>query len=373
MARTKTKRGAVAVENLNGMLRLRWSYGGTRHCISLGFPDTKVNRLPAKEKASQIEGDIATGNFDPTLRKYKAQWAGKAGDGITITALLDRFIAYKSKRIQKRSLDKFKALYKPLGEFFGGKSATSVDEAAAEGFWLHLAKSLEPVTQKERLISLKACWTWGIKQNLVVENPWRDVVKAVKIPPNQKPKPFSEAEIQAILNGFRNSRYYRHYTDFVEFLFCTGCRIGEAIGLQWKHLSNDCSKVWIGESVSRGGIRKATKTNRAREFRLTPRLQEMLLNRRPDSYQGRDSVFPAPKGGLIDDHLFCIRAWTKTLNHIGVEYRKPYSTRHTFISHALHRGLLPMVVAEMTGHDPEVLFKHYAADISGGLELPSLF
>jgi integrase len=323
MGQKQTQRGTVKLEDFRGFLRMRWSYQGKRHSLSLGLPNSKVNWTVAEGKARLIEGDIATGNFDPTLRKYKAQWSGKTGKGISITALLDRFIAHKRKRIQGRSLDKFKALYKPIKAFWGDKPVLSVDEAAADDFRLHLAKTLEPVTQKERLISLKACWTWGLKQNLVTENPWGDVVKAVKIPPNQKPKPFSEAEIQAILKGFRDSRYYRHYTDFVEFQFLTGCRIGEAIALQWKHLSDDCSKVWIGESISRGGLRKATKTNRAREFRLTPRLQEMLLKRRPEGYQGNNSVFPAPKGGLMDDHLFCIRAWTKTLNHIGVEYRKP--------------------------------------------------
>lgn len=42
------------------------------------------------------------------------------------------------------------------------------------------------------------------------------------------------------------------------------------------------------------------------------------------------------------------------------------------ISHALAKGLPPMTIAEMVGHDPEVLFKHYAANIHGGLQLPGL-
>jgi integrase len=373
MRQAKAKRGTVAIENFQGMLRLRWSYAGQRRCLTLGLPDSKVNRFPAEAKARLIEGDIATGNYDPTLEKYKRVSGLKAVEGITIAELLHRFTEHKRKRIQGRSLDKFKALQKPLSDFFGNRSAKTVDETAADDFRLHLAKFLEPVTQKERLISLNACWKWGIKQNFVAENPWTDVMKAIKIPPSQKPKPFSQAEIQTILNGFRNSRYYRHYADFVEFLFSTGCRIGEAIGLKWKHLSDDCSHVWIGESVSRGKLRKATKTNRSREFGLNTRLQEMMLSRRPDAWQGDDLVFPAPRGGLMDDHLFCLRAWTKTLNSLDVAYRRPYSCRHTFISLALEQGMKPMEVAEMTGHDPKVLFKHYASSMSGSLKIPDLF
>ncbi len=81
------------------------------------------------------------------------------------------------------------------------------------------------------------------------------------------PKPFSQEEIKAIIQGFEQDKYYSHYVEFVEFLFGTGCRTGEAIGLCWKHLNEDCSTVWIGESLSRG-IRKATKTNRARTITL---------------------------------------------------------------------------------------------------------
>ncbi len=51
------------------------------------------------------------------------------------------------------------------------------------------------------------------------------------------PKPFTSEEIKAIIQGFEQDRYYSHYAGFVEFLFGTGCRTGEAIGLCWKHLN----------------------------------------------------------------------------------------------------------------------------------------
>jgi integrase len=63
------------------------------------------------------------------------------------------------------------------------------------------------------------------------------------------PKPFTHDEIHKIINGFENSTLYSHYTDFMLFLFGTGCRIGEAIGLRWKHINDDFSTVWIAESL----------------------------------------------------------------------------------------------------------------------------
>ncbi len=130
---------------------------------------------------------------------------------------------------------------------------------------------------KERLGLLKACWEWGQKKELVLTNPWINLTCRIKITPKQMPKPFSREEIGAIIQAFRSDRYYNKYADYVEFLFGTGCRTSEAIGLRWKHLSNDCSNVWIGETLSRG-VRKSTKTNRARTIALTNRLQAMLVD-----------------------------------------------------------------------------------------------
>ena len=98
----------------------------------------------------------------------------------------------------------------------------------------------------------------------------------------------------------------------------------------------------------------------------------MLRSRCPQDFKLDDLVFPSRKGGAIDDHNFRNRAWKTVLKNAGVSYRKPYNTRHTFISHALAGGVNPMTIAQMAGHDPEVLFSNYAADIQGGLQLPDI-
>ncbi|MFM2429299.1 MAG: hypothetical protein RLZZ511_512 [Cyanobacteriota bacterium] len=353
MAKVKAKLGTVAVQAFRGMLRLRWTYQGERYTLSTGTPDGSLNRTIAEAKARIIEGDMVTGNFDPSLVKYRH--SPQDITSITVIDLLAKFTEYKRKRLYDRSLDKFKALKAPVREFFGVKSASSVNDDLADEFRLHLATWLAPATQRERLVTLKACWDWGIKQKLVTDNPWVDVLRSVKVPPKQRPKPFTQGEVKAIMSGFRASRHYSHYADFVEFLFSTGCRLGEAIGLQWKHLSHDCGIVWIGEAIARGGKRKATKTNRAREFRLPSKVQTMLKAR----YQGQSPdalVFNSPEGKHIDDHNFSRRAWRSVPTQVKVSYRHPYNCRHTYISHALAAGCKPMAIAEMTGHDPKVLF-----------------
>jgi len=366
--RKKSAKGTVVVQVFRDRLRLCWTFEGNRLYLYLGLPDSAANRKVAEMRARQIELDIASGNFDRTLAKYKPQSQRVT---LTVCDLFQRFTDWKSKRVDPRTLEKYRALQGHLFKHFGQRAAGEVGEAQAEKFREWLGDKLELGTLKEWLGLLRAAWDWAIKQKVLLENPWGDVAKSIKVPPKQKPKPFSGDEIERILEGFRTGDY-AHYADFVEFLLGTGCRTGEAIALQWQHLSDDCSAVWIGESMSRGGRRKATKTNKARIFGLSPRLQQMLQARKPANCKPDDLVFPAPKGGAIDDHNFRNRAWAKVLEQAGVEYRKPYITRSTFESQAIiEHGMNPAIVADITGHDPKTLFKHYLGR-TGGLQTPDI-
>lgn len=366
--RKKAAKGSVVVQVFKDRLRLRWSHQGTRYYLYLGLADSKVNRIVAEGRARLIEGDLATGNFDPTLAKYKPE--NQRVRSLSVAELFEQFTKHKAKQVYKRTLAKYRAMAGHLSQFFRGKTVEAIGDAEAEDFRDWLVKRLAPITVRERLTLLRACWTWAIKHKLAAHNPWTEI--RVKVPPKQKSKPFTLDEIERILQGFRDDRHYSHYADFIEFLFGTGCRTGEAIALQWQHLNQDCSVVWIGESWSRGE-RKATKTNQARYITLTDRLQQMLLARRPDRVNPKALVFPSPKGLAIDDHNFRNRAWKSVLVKLSIPYRKPYTTRHTLVSHALDVGMSPAAIAELTGHTIETLFRDYAGNVQSRPKLPELW
>jgi integrase len=266
---------AVKLESFQGRLRLRWSCQGKRYTISLGLDDTSLGRTIAQGRVSQIETDLITGTFDVTLAKYRTGVnPPEPGTKITAVNLFDRFIEHKVQTLASGTVVKYRALAGKVRVYLGEQSA-ALDDRTARAFKARLQKEQAPITLKGNLSIINACWIWGIKQGLVSVNPWDEDVKRVKVPPKQTARPFTKLEITAILNGFRQGQHYRHYGDFVEFLLSTGCRTGEAIGLRWVHLSEDCGKVWIGESISRG-VRKTTKTNKSREFGLTTRLTNLL-------------------------------------------------------------------------------------------------
>lgn len=229
-------------------------------------------------------------------------------------------------------------------------------------------RNLSPGTLREYLELITACWDWASTKGYVDCNPWTELVARVKVPPTQPPRPFSLEEVLAIVQAFRTDKYYSYYSDMVEFMLSTGCRVGEAIGLRWGHLEEDCSSVWIGESYSRGQ-QKATKTNRARTVTLNPKMQSLLLARRPAKPKPEDIVFTAAEGKNINDNNFRIRAWQSVLTRLGIDYRPPYNTRHTLISHSLDLRSNPVMIAQQTGHDVKVLFSRYSG-VVGDDRLP---
>ena len=370
--RKKAPKGTVVVQVFKERLRLVWSYLGKRYYLYIGLPDSPINQTVAKQKALQIEGDMATGNFDPTLTKYKPEYQ-KTQENLSVSKLFQSFMVEKAKEVTPKTMEKYQATLGYLKRYFGDEAANNIKIDRAEDFALHLKEQqLSAVQCKRRLGELKACWIWAIEKKLIsTENPWNDVVKRIKVPPKQKSKPFTRDEINAIIQAFRNDIHHHCYADYVEFLFGTGCRTGEAVGLRWKHLSEDCSTVWFGEIITRG-VSRPVKRNKARTVALTNKLQTMLLKRRSANFDPEDLVFTSPEGKPIHDGNFRRRAWKKILTPLGIDYRKPYTTRHTLISHALDMDMNPVAVAQLTGHNVETLYENYAGVVNSRPKLPEL-
>ncbi|MCG5060801.1 MAG: tyrosine-type recombinase/integrase [Limnoraphis sp. WC205] len=367
------KHHTVSISDNRGRVRLRWTYQGQRYSLNLGLPYTPTYLKVASMTAHRIELDIESGNFDETLDKYRPEHLRSDAnqEKVTVVELFERFIKFKEDFVDKRTLEKYYACMNYIDEFVGSRSLNQIDEKLALKFsgWLQDNQQLSPRTTKEHLSLLKAAFAYGMKNKLVGGNPWTEVVSYFKVPPKQMPDPFTLDEVRAIIEAFRNHSVYSYYYPYVEFLFRTGCRTAEAIGLQWKNLNPNCTSVWIGESLSRGR-RKATKTNRARTIPLSDRLSELLLSIRRVPMVKEELVFLTPKRKPIDDGNFRSRAWQPILQDLGIEYRKPYITRHTFISHALASGMNPMEVAQITGHDLQTLYDNYAGYVN---KTPQLF
>jgi integrase len=156
----------------------------------------------ARQKASQIELDIASGNFDPTLKKYKPPKSGRQSSAVQVVKLFQRFMAAQTeaKGLEVGSLCRYDAVLKHLEKFFSDKEAETVDAMDAKAFVKYLRTKVSERSVKDYVILVQSCWVWAEKT--LPENPWQEILKQVKPAPKQKVKPFTAEEVQRILAGF---------------------------------------------------------------------------------------------------------------------------------------------------------------------------
>lgn len=369
----KQSKGGVGLEVFRNKLRLRLPralFNGKQTYLSLGIDDTKLNRKIAEQKIRQIEADIQSNNFDPTLAKYKPQFHLatiaylKPKQAPKIPELWAKFQEFKKPNcapgtwrtyvLQERYLEK--CPYK------------SLEDAQQVFDWVSL--NIPTDSAKRLLVQLSACCNWAIQSNLIATNPFDGLAKEIKLKklPSEDDdiNPFTKEERDAIIAAFQANSYYRHYANYVQFLFLTGARPSEVIALQWKHISNKsiCFEQAVVNSVNGLVLKEGLKTQDKRLFPVNAQLLELLDRIKQKSNNNLDDlVFPSPTGTWIDTHNFRNRAWKTILRSLAMEYRKPYQTRHTFVTMALEADVSIPQIARWVGNSPQVITERYAGTI----------
>lgn len=334
--------------NNHGSIQLKFSFGGRRYsCNPIPGADynNKRDLRAVTAIAVKIENDIIAGCFDPSLDRYRLapkneQQNPKHYDTLlslwdTWTATLDLSEATKANHYKYTRLMILRS-----------------DPGLNSTLWF-TQSSLAPKTYNDRLSYLRACGKWAVKERLLLANPFELIKPRRKFA--REVKPFSVDEMKKIIRGFEVQA--PHYLPFVRFLFLTGVRISEAIGLTWSHVDFKRSELTISESLSKDvlgngykRVRKETKTGSIRHLTLSTDLRNLLLALKTLDSFADDLVFTSVEGHTISADNFRKRTWAKVLAGCGVPYRKPHAIRHTTLSHAVEQGIPLTGVAYLAGH-----------------------
>lgn len=371
----KNFKGQVGI-SLNGQsLRLQWTYQGKRYALSPGLHDTPENRVFAEKIAKEIEIDIAMGFFDPTLDKYRpasaTHRAKPSADKKEISAieLFNKYLEFRRNDLALGTQKKYEILGRQIVALLGNKSANvDIDDAIKVKNWM--GKTLKSATAKDKICILHAAWAWGIKRKLIQDNPWEEIKFKQEI--KERPNPFTEAEVRRIILEFKENE--PHYADFVAFRFFTGMRSGELAALKWSDVFIDQKYIRIYTSFNSSTQEmKPVKRNKVRTVHLSRSALSILTERKSAQNPQPDQlVFAAKKGGYISARNFSKREWKNALSRLGIDYRRPYKTRHTTISHALKSGMSPVDIASVVGNTPKTIYQDYAGQIENAV-LPDLY
>jgi integrase len=288
----------------------------------------------------------------------------------------DKYVDFKTPSISPSYLShQLRATRNHLQKLscFPGMDAVAVRDWAMKNLSVDSAKRL--------VGQLSACYAWAKNSKLIEANPFAGMAAELKLPRSKKIsvgdreiEPFTASERDAIIAAFKTNQFchpftsknhlHSNYAAYVEFLFYTGCRPSEAIGLQWKNVDIEKRVVLFREAVvqsPRGRIRKeGLKTQSFRRFKINSQLHQILEDTKPLNCNADSLVFPAAEGGFIVQDNFRKRVWKKILQGLGFEYRVPYQTRHTFITLCLDKGIDAKDIAQWVGNSPEIVYKHYA-------------
>lgn len=185
-AKSKAKAGSVVVFERNQLLSLRWSWRGKRYQFSPKLQADVIGKAAAEMRARQIEIDMATGQFDPTLAKYK----GELVQGVrpmTGQTLLTEFAEAKAKLVAAKTLEKYEHVGKKLAKFSRTKLVSDCTERTTILFRDYLLTQVSPISAAEYFSVINAAWEWGISRGWIQSNPWTAMISGFRIPPTESP------------------------------------------------------------------------------------------------------------------------------------------------------------------------------------------
>lgn len=193
-------------------------------------------------------------------------------------------------------------------------------------------------------------------------------------------KLLTEQQVGLILEEAERDKKWGVY---YAFLFLTGVRPSEMLGLLWENIDLDAGRVLICRTQDTNANLKDTPKTEAgvREIPLNSRLLALLKEWRercPRLNGQLYRAFPAQghedgKGRRASDTSDCgitlnnfrNRVWYPLFDRLGMPRVSIYATRHMAISHLQAKGVEIGLVAKIAGHSsPQITLQYYTHAVS---------
>lgn len=381
-------------------------YNVKQKYISFGSKNTPENVIDAMTSALKLQSDIESGEFDPSeIVKYLHSSKNSENYSQSDTNVVDLFTRFTNQlKVHESTLGCYKVFLSHLNKMYEQCGYTLKQQ-------LEISKWVQDNVASTRAVRLLAALDrmvkWGVKESKLPENfPNKfhqyelELKKSLKNV-NTKRKPpalvshipreyddiqaWSEGERDIIIKGFHERKMQRRFKEkidylayLIEFLFHTGCRHGEAFALTWQDVKSDFTSFDVNKSYcSKIKKIKGTKTGKNRRVPANSRVQEILKTIKPENINLDSLIFTNRMGNTFSSDSLA-RYWTpKYIDGtekvseksviIGLinkgkltKYIESYSTRRTFVSIQINKGIPVTTVAKWVGDNPETILKHYA-------------
>jgi integrase len=331
------------------VIQLRVRINGKDHFINrLGKYNDRIAFAKAQSLSQKIWLDYQMGNLDLSLESYRPVDPNIAD--ASLLELLSDLLAVTGHGQVRHTMRLVEQYQRPL---------RTHDEVAGFLAWME-TKGIAPVTRLGVLSTMRRVQP----QNVGLKG------HKIKVPPRTIATDiFSRSEVDAILKYLVDNDPW--YFPVFATWFSTGMRNSELIGLTWDSIEFEDGRIKVTKSLKRiAGVTtrrrwSGTKNGKHRYIPMSRMLMSVLTGHQCEMierglYHRQGLVFLTRRthSNLYD--LLLERVWKRTLQAVGVPYRKLYSQRHTFLSHTLAQGNSPADVAQIAGHRVDELLKTYS-------------
>ena len=207
------------------------------------------------------------------------------------------------------------------------------------------------------LVPMRSVFKMAYKNGYVDEN----VMLKVDNLPIEQPdiNPFTHDQVLMIIDAVDP-----HYRPYTAVRFYTGMRAGEIDGLAWLDYRQDMKpepKLNINKAYVYGQEGKTKTKKSKRHIDCLPPVVAALNEQRQLTGKGKH-IFLTKDGQRMNPDHYRDVVWKPALEKVGLEYRPPIQTRHTFATMMLSEGEDPGWVQNMMGHASlQMIFTRYYA------------
>ena len=288
--------------------------------------------------------------------KYLPAWiARRQGELNLKTNTSKKFSYFYEKYLKLHEQDKSFHnriyIYRKVYDFFKDFDIHKITRLMIKEYLSSL--NIKDRTKKDYLACLKGVIDIAMDAEIVNTNVAANIT--FKASEKEPVLPFSVIEVSLLLE--KSEGMFRNYLGIALY---TGMRSGEILGLMHQDILDD--RITIKRSISKGRITTPKTLGSIRDIPMFEAIKPFIESQKKLSQSlylfDYDKVF-------IQDVSFFKRRWHQLVKDCSIEYRKLYSTRHTFITAMLNSQKFKiMEIAAIVGHtSPEMIMKNYAGFI----------
>jgi integrase len=330
------RKNMATIRSRKGILYLDYRLNSKRIQRSTGLQDTKENRIKLeKEVIPALEKRVFLGDFSkPDSKKFSHY-----------------FNKYIDLHKEDKSFKSRKYVYDKVNAFFGNYEITGIKRLTVKEYLNNLP--YKSSSKKDYVKCLKGVFDIAIDDEVITTN--HAVGIKLKADEKEAVQIFTPSEIEAMLSNADEM-----FKNYIGIALYTGMRNGEILGLMHSDIQDD--RICIRRSISKGRITSPKTVGSVRDVPIFEAVRPFLESQKKIS----NSLYLFDyKNVFISDANFFRARWATLVKKCDMEYRKLYSTRHTFITAMLNSGKFKiMEIAAIVGHtSPEMIMKNYTGFI----------